>query len=62
MIVNKQNACGLTSVVSKVSSGALEFIPLYQVKFLQHFFKDAKKSPLNFKVISTVVTEDSAEL
>ena len=53
MIVNKKNACGLTPVVSKVSSGALEFIPLYTVKFVSHFFEDAKRSPLNFKVIST---------
>ena len=38
VIVNKKNACGLTPVVSKVSSGALEFIPLYTVKFVSHFF------------------------
>lgn len=53
VIVNKTNACGLTPVVSKVSSGAIEFIPLYSVKFVSHFFDDAKKSPLNFKIIST---------
>lgn len=53
VIVNKMNACGLTPVVSKVSSGAIEFIPLYSVKFVSHFFDDAKKSPLNFKIIST---------
>ena len=53
MIVNKTNACGLTPVVSRVSSGALEFIPLYSVKFVSHFFEDAKKDPLNFRVIST---------
>lgn len=54
VIVNRRNACGLTPVVSKVSSGALEFIPLYSVKFVSHFFEDAKKDPLmNFKIIST---------
>ena len=53
MIVNKTNACGLTPVVSRVSSGALEFIPLYSVKFVSHFFEDAKKDPLNFRIIST---------
>lgn len=53
VIVNKANACGLTPVVSKVSSGAVEFIPLYCVKFVSHFFEDAKKDPLNFKIIST---------
>ena len=58
VIVNKRNACGLTPTVSKVSSGALEFIPLYSVKFLSHFFDDAKKPPLNFKIISTHL-EDS---
>lgn len=46
VIVNKANSCGLTPVVSKVSSGALEFIPLYSVKFVSHFFTDAKKTPL----------------
>ena len=53
VIVNKTNACGLTPVVSRVSSGALEFIPLYSVKFVSHFFEDAKKDPLNFRIIST---------
>jgi len=53
VIVNKANACGLTPVVSKVSSGAVEFIPIYSVKFVSHFFEDAKKDPLNFKIIST---------
>jgi tRNA G18 (ribose-2'-O)-methylase SpoU len=58
VIVNKRNACGLTPVVSKVSSGALEFIPLYSVKFLSHFFEDAKKFPMNFKIISTSLSEE----
>ena len=57
IIVNKMNACGLTPVVSKVSSGALEFIPLYTVKFVSHFFEDAKKDPLNFKIISTALSD-----
>jgi len=37
VIVNRKNACGLTPVVSKVSSGALEFIPLYSVKYAAGF-------------------------
>ena len=57
VIVNRQNACGLTPTVSKVSSGALEFIPLYSVKFVSHFFDDAKKDPLNFRIISTSLEE-----
>ena len=60
VIVNKRNACGLTPVVSKVSSGAVEFIPIYTVKFVSHFFDDAKKDPLNFKIISTNL--DDADL
>jgi tRNA G18 (ribose-2'-O)-methylase SpoU len=41
IIVNKRNACGLTPVVSKVSSGALEFTPVYSVKFVSKFFLEA---------------------
>ena len=41
IVVNKLNACGLTSVVSKVSSGALEFTPIYSVKFVANFFSEA---------------------
>jgi 21S rRNA (GM2251-2'-O)-methyltransferase len=37
VVVNKLNACGLTPTVSKVSSGALEFLPLYSVKFVSKF-------------------------
>ena len=58
VIVNKANACGLTPAVSKVSSGALEFVPLYSVKFVSHFFEDAKKAPLNFSVVSTNLDEE----
>jgi tRNA G18 (ribose-2'-O)-methylase SpoU len=58
VIVNKRNACGLTPVVSKVSSGAVEFIPIYTVKFVSHFFEDAKKHPLNFKIISTNLDDE----
>jgi tRNA G18 (ribose-2'-O)-methylase SpoU len=61
VIVNKANSCGLTPVVSKVSSGALEFIPLYSVKFVSHFFTDAKKAPLNFRVISTNLEDSSSD-
>jgi 21S rRNA (GM2251-2'-O)-methyltransferase len=41
VIVNQKNACGLTPTVSKVSSGALEFIPLYSVRFVSQFMEEA---------------------
>ena len=53
MIVNSKNSCGLTPTVSKVSSGALEFIPLYNVRFVSKFLEDAQSGTHNFKVIST---------
>lgn len=57
VIVNKDNACGLTATVSKVSSGALEVMPLYSVKFVKPFLEEAT-SKLNYKVISTNISED----
>ena len=39
--------------MSKVSSGALEFIPLYSVRFIKPFMVDAQKGSLKFKIIST---------
>jgi hypothetical protein len=53
ILVNHRNACGLTPTVSKVSSGALEFIPLYSVRFVSKFLEDAQRSGAKFKVIST---------
>jgi 21S rRNA (GM2251-2'-O)-methyltransferase len=47
IVVNRRNACGLTPVVSKVSSGALEFMPIYSVKFVSKFFIEAQ-SKKNF--------------
>lgn len=41
VLVNATNACGLTPTVSKVSSGALEFIPLYSIRFVKLFMQDA---------------------
>ena len=41
VIVNHRNACGLTPTVSKVSSGALEFIPLYSARFVSKFMDEA---------------------
>jgi 21S rRNA (GM2251-2'-O)-methyltransferase len=41
IVVNHKNSCGLTPTVSKVSSGALEFIPLYSVRFVKKFLEDA---------------------
>lgn len=43
VVVNKRNACGLTPTVSKVSSGALEFMDIKQVKFVSKFFIDARQ-------------------
>ena len=57
VIVNKENACGLTATVSKVSSGALEVMPLYSVKFVKPFLEEATQK-LNYKVISTNISED----
>ena len=57
VIVNKENACGLTATVSKVSSGALEVMPLYSVKFVKPFLEEATQK-LNSKVISTNISED----
>jgi len=39
--------------VSKVSSGALEFIPLYGVKFVKPFMQEAQATHNNFKIVST---------
>jgi 21S rRNA (GM2251-2'-O)-methyltransferase len=38
IIANKKNFCPLTPAVSKVSSGATEFMDFYTVKFLKPFF------------------------
>jgi len=62
VIVNKKNACGLTSAVSKVSSGALEFLPIYSVKFVKNFMEEAEKAPNNFKIISTNISEEESDL
>lgn len=58
VIVNKTNACGLTPTVCKVSSGALEFLPLYSVKFVKKFLEDAISPAHNFKIISTNINEE----
>ena len=57
IIVNKMNACGLTPAVSKVSSGALEMTPLFQVKFVRPFLEDATTKH-GFKIISTNLDEN----
>ena len=61
VIVNHKNACGLTPTVSKVSSGALEFIPLYSVRFVSKFMEDAQKSPHKFRIISTDIQSSNDE-
>ena len=62
VIVNKKNVCGLTAAVSKVSSGALEFLPIYSVKFVKDFMQEAEKAPNNFKIISTNISEEESDL
>lgn len=62
VIVNSKNACGLTPTVSKVSSGALEFIPLYSVRFVSKFLEDAQHSLHNFKIISTDIQSSNEDL
>ena len=61
IIVNTKDACGLTPAVSKVSSGALEFLPLFSVKFVGKFLEDVKSQKHNFRIISTNIDEDSIE-
>ena len=53
ILVNQRNACGLTPTVSKVSSGALEFIPIYSVRFVSQFMSESQTCLHKFKVIST---------
>ncbi|TNV73150.1 hypothetical protein FGO68_gene3015 [Halteria grandinella] len=61
VIVNQRNACGLTPTVSKVSSGALEFIPLYSVRFVSRFLDDAQRGTHKFRVISTDIQSSNEE-
>jgi len=60
IVVNKKNACGLTPVVSKVSSGALEFMPIYSVKFVSKFFMEAQ-AKRDYKIISTNLDDESSD-
>ena len=43
VIQKKHGACPLTSTVSKVSTGALEFVPVVEVTNLTKFLQDMKK-------------------
>ena len=43
VILKKHGACPLTSTVAKVSTGALEFVPVVEVTNLTNFLKDMKK-------------------
>jgi len=61
IIVNRKDACGLTPAVSKVSSGALEFQLLYQVKFMKPFLEEAVSPKYNFKIISTNIDEEDVD-
>ena len=62
VIVNSKNSCGLTPTVSKVSSGALEFIPLYNVRFVSKFLEDAQAGIHSFKVISTDIQSSNEDV
>ena len=46
--------------MSKVSSGALEFLPLFSIKFVRNFLEESKK--LNFKIISTNIDDEGAQV
>jgi tRNA G18 (ribose-2'-O)-methylase SpoU len=61
VIVNHRNACGLTPTVSKVSSGALEFIPLYSARFVSKFMDEAQRGIHKFKIISTDIQSSNDE-
>ena len=43
VVLKKHGACPLTSTVAKVSTGALEFVPVVEVTNLTNFLKDMKK-------------------
>ena len=62
VIVNSKNSCGLTPTVSKVSSGALEFIPLYNVRFVSKFLEEAQTGIHKFKVISTDIQSSNEDI
>ena len=61
IIVNKLDSCGLTPAVSKVSSGALEFLNLYQVKYTQKFLADLKLKH-DFAVVSSKLGDEAINL
>lgn len=58
--MNQKDACGLTPAVSKVSSGALEFLPLFTVKFVGKFLEDVKSPKYGFRIISTNIDDQGA--
>jgi len=60
VVVNRRNACGLTPTVSKVSSGALEFMPVHSVKFVSKFFLEAQ-ARMGYKIISTNLDDESSD-
>lgn len=59
IIVNQKDACGLTPAVSKVSSGALEFLPLFTVKFVSKFLEEVKSFKEPYRIISTNIDTES---
>lgn len=44
ILVNEKNKCSLSPAVSKVSSGALEFMNIYSIDKINNFFENAKKT------------------
>ena len=56
VLVNRKKACGLTPAVSKVSSGALEFMPIYFVKAITKFLDNPDIG--GYKIISTDINDD----
>ena len=52
IFVNEKNKCPLNSTISKVSTGAIEFMEIYKVKNPEEFFRNEKKKN-DLKVIGT---------
>ena len=59
VLVNSKKACGLTPTVSKVSSGAVEFLPIYYVKAITKLL--GHHSMKKFKIITTDIPQNQDE-
>lgn len=59
IIVRKRGSCPLSPAVSKVSAGAMESFPIFQLKFVKQFLEEAKRA--GWLVLSTHVPEEGTE-